>query len=110
MVHTISLLMLMVNRTRAVNNTTNKYKKIDGKLGRVKLLLTFIWFVCLVLGSPILLGLIESWPFPLRYSCNLMHELAPYYGAVTALVCYVVPWVAFLICSIVIFRAVQVHF
>ena len=109
MVHTISLLLLMVNRTRAVNNTTNnKYKKIDGRLGRVKLLLTFIWFICLVLVSPILLGLIESWPFPLRYSCNLMHEYAAYYGAITTLLCYVIPWVAFFICSIIIYRAIQV--
>ena len=108
MVHTISLLLLMMNRTRAVNNTVNKYKKVDGKLGRVKLLLTAVWFACLVLGSPVLLGLIESWPFPLRYSCHVMHELAPYYGAVTALLCYVLPWLAFFVCSEVIYRAIQV--
>ena len=110
MVHTITLLMLMVNRTRAVSTTTNKYKKVDGKLGKVKLLLTLVWFMCILLCSPILLGLIESWPFPIRYSCHLMHELTPYYGLVTALLCFLLPWAAFFVCSIVIYRAIQVKY
>ena len=73
MAYTLSLLVLMINRTRAIRqyiNTATKYKKIDGKTGRVKILLTFIWLVSLILTAPLLLGIIESWPFPAR--CKLI--------------------------------------
>ena len=111
MSYTLSLLVLMINRTRAVRqyiSTVTKYKKIDGKTGRVKVLLTFIWFICMLLCSPLLLNIIETWPFPARYSCHAAHEMAPIYGIVTSVFPYLVSLLGFLICLCLIYGAVKV--
>ena len=112
MAYTLSLLVLMINRTRAIRqyvSTTTKYKKIDGKIGRVKALLVAIWLICILISSPLLVGLLESWPFPARYSCHAAHEWAYIYGGATSIFPYVITWIGFLICSLLIYCATKVE-
>ena len=69
MVYTMSLMVLVINRTLALRqhlSTATKYKKIDGKIGRMKLMLSLIWLVSLLVSSPLLVGTVEPWPFPAR--------------------------------------------
>ena len=108
MAYTLSLLVLMINRTRAIRqyvSTATKYKKIDGKIGRVKALLASIWLISILTSSPLLVGLLESWPFPARYSCHVAHEGAYIYGGTTGIFPYVLTWIGFRICSLLIYCA-----
>ena len=110
MAYTLSLLVLMINRTRAIRqyvSTATKYKKIDGKIGRVKALLASIWLISILMSSPLLVGLLESWPFPARYSCHVAHEWAYIYGGTTGIFPYVITWIGFLICSLLIYCATK---
>ena len=110
MAYTMSLLVFVINRTRAIRqhiSTASKYKKIDGKTGRVKLLLTTIWCLGILLPAPILVGVIEAWPFPARYSCHIAHDLAPLYGVVTSSFPYVTTWLVYLFCSLLIYSAIK---
>ena len=112
MAYTLSLLVLMINRTRAIRqyvSTTTKYKKIDGKIGRIKALLASIWLICILISSPLLVGLLESWPFPARYSCHAAHEWAYIYGGATSICPYVITWIGFLVCSLLIYCATKVE-
>ena len=112
MAYTLTLLFLMINRTRAIRqyvNTATKYKKIDGRIGRIKALLTSIWLICILTTSPLLVGLLESWPFPARYSCHVADEWAYIYGGATSIFPYVITWIGFLICSLLIYCATRVE-
>ena len=111
MAYTLSLLVLMINRTRAIRqyvNTATKYKKIDGKIGRVKIVVTSIWLACIIVCAPVLVGVIQSWPFPARYSCHVAHEWAPIYGVVTSSFPYIMAWLGFFICSCLVYSATKV--
>lgn len=75
------LTTLLFDRVFAIKDPA-KYKKFF-KLGCQRLSLVLYWFVALAIPIPLLAGLIESWPFPDRYSCQLMHEYSVYYGIAT---------------------------
>ena len=112
MSYTLSLLVFVINRTRAVRqhvSTATKYKKIDGRTGRVKIVITIIWFISIILTAPILVGIIESWPFPARYSCHLAHEWTPWYGIVSSSFPYATVWFGYLICSLLVYSAFKVE-
>ena len=111
MVYTLSLMILVINRTMALRqhlSTATKYRKIDGKIGRMKIVITLVWLLSVLLSSPVLVGIVEPWPFPARYSCHPAHPWAPLYGLVSAGSGFLLPWLALLLCSAVIFRTVKV--
>ena len=112
MVYTLSLTILVINRTMALRqhlSTATKYRKIDGKIGRMKIVITLVWLLAVLLSCPLLVGLVEPWPFPARYSCHPAHPWAPLYGIVTAGGAFLLPWLALLLCSLLIFRTVKVR-
>ena len=111
MVYTMSLMVLVINRTMALRqhlSTVTKYRKIDGKIGRMKMVLSLVWFLSIVISCPVLVGVVESWPFPARYSCHAAHPWAPVYGLVSAAGPILVPWLALLLCCLLIVRTVKV--
>jgi hypothetical protein len=57
------------------------YRKPPGPPSRRgKCLLGLVWLLSCAAAAPVVSGLVQSWPFPLRYSCQLMSQWAPYYG------------------------------
>ena len=111
MVYTLSLMILVINRTMALRqhlSTATKYRKIDGKIGRMKIVITLVWFLSVLISSPLLVGIVEPWPFPARYSCHAAHPWAPVYGLVSAAGPFLLPWLTILLCCVVIFTTVKV--
>ena len=111
MVYTLSLMILVINRTMALRqhlSTATKYRKIDGKIGRMKIVITLVWFLSVLISSPLLVGIVEPWPFPARYSCHAAHPWAPIYGLVSAAGPFLLPWLTLLLCSVIIVRTIKV--
>ena len=111
MVYTMTLAVLVFNRTMALRqhlSTATKYRKIDGKIGRMKVVLALVWLLSLTVSWPLLVGMVEPWPFPARYSCHPAHPSAPLYGLVTAAGPLLLPWLALVLCSLLVLRTVKV--
>ncbi|XP_023330792.1 probable G-protein coupled receptor 63 [Eurytemora carolleeae] len=105
-VETVTLSLLTIDRTRALKRTNLYKKSVHASPMKWKLLLGLIWFISLFLSLPLLPALIDSWPFPFRYSCHPVHELAAYYGMVSGSM-FIIPWVSFFVCSIMIYSTIQ---
>ena len=69
MVYAIILLSIVIDRYIALRDPS-KYKKHPG-LSRQKCFIVIYWILAMVAVSPIAAGLIASWPFPDRYSCQV---------------------------------------
>jgi len=106
-VYTTTLLLLLLDRTRALSAASSGHRKGHGGTTRIKFLLIFLWIFHITLSLPIIIGLVEAWPFPKRYSCQVMSELAGYYGGVTSVVCYILPWVISILLAIMLYRIIQ---
>ena len=114
MVQTACLAALVINRTTAIRRVAEGgagagRRLAGGRAGRARLVCGAAWLATILTTAPLLVGVLHTWPFPARYSCHLAHELAPYYGVVTAVLTCLVPWTVFLVCSVLIYRAVQVR-
>ena len=64
-----------------------RYKRTGGSQNsvRVRLLIAGLWLFSAASAIVVAIGLVESWPFTWRYSCQVMHEWSLAYGAATAL-------------------------
>ena len=91
-IYTATLLLLLLDRTRALSVATHGgHRKVlstclvfgltcpDQVTGttRTKVVLVFLWLLHITLCVPILLGVVEAWPFPRRYSCQVQHPGSP---------------------------------
>ena len=69
LIYTIMLLTLLVDRAFAIKDPV-RYKK-NIRIPRQRCYLVLYWLLALISVLPIAVGLIESWPFPERYSCQV---------------------------------------
>ena len=68
-IYTIILLTLLIDRAFALKDPIQYKKNISVAKQRCYLLL--YWLLSIVSILPIGMGLVESWPFPNRYSCQV---------------------------------------
>ena len=68
-IYTIVLLTLLIDRAFALKDPIQYKKNISVAKQRCYLLL--YWLLSIVSILPIGMGLVESWPFPNRYSCQV---------------------------------------
>ena len=68
-IYTIVLLTLLIDRAFALKDPIQYNKNISVAKQRCYLLL--YWLLSIVSILPIGMGLVESWPFPNRYSCQV---------------------------------------
>ena len=80
-IYGILLLALMLDRYLAAKDTST-YRK-SPPLASTRCYLAFYWVLILVSVIPLLGGFVQSWPFPDRYSCQPMDEVARLYGAIS---------------------------
>ena len=69
-IYAIILLAIVIDRYVALRDPT-KYKK-HPEILRQKVFIVMYWILALVSVCPIAAGLISSWPFPDRYSCQVI--------------------------------------
>ena len=69
MIYTILLLSIVIDRYIALREPS-KYRKYPA-LTRQKVLIVMYWISSIVAMSPIMLNLLQNWPFPDRYSCQV---------------------------------------
>ena len=69
-IYTIILLTLLIDRAFALKDPMQYKKNIS--VARQRCYLLLYWLLALVSMLPIGIGLIESWPFPDRYSCQVI--------------------------------------
>ena len=72
-IYAILLLTLLVDRSFALKDPIHYKKNISVAKQRCYLLL--YWLLSIVSIIPIGIGLIHSWPFPDRYSCQVCSEI-----------------------------------
>ncbi|TRY77226.1 hypothetical protein TCAL_10565 [Tigriopus californicus] len=101
--YTFMLVNLCFDRALALRNPL-QYKKSVLKARMIKCYLLFIWLLAILSASPVLINVLENWPFPVRYSCQPMHELTVFYGILTGIVCYLVAWLAMIVAMTLIQR------
>ena len=104
-IYAIILLAIVIDRYVALRDPT-KYKK-HPEILRQKVFIVMYWILALVSVCPIAAGLISSWPFPDRYSCQPMEEVAVVYGIVTGSLCYLLSWIGIMLGLILIHRLFQ---
>ena len=69
LIYTIILLTLLIDRAFAIKDPC-RYKK-NIRVPRQRCYLFLYWLLAIISVLPIGVGLIESWPFPDRYSCQV---------------------------------------
>ena len=75
-IYTIVLLTLLIDRAFALKDPIQYKKNISVAKQRCYLLL--YWLLSIVSILPIGMGLVESWPFPNRYSCQVRNCMLRY--------------------------------
>ena len=75
-IYTILLLTLVIDRAFALKDPVRYKKNISVAKQRCYLLL--YWLLSIVSIIPIGIGLIQSWPFPHRYSCQVIFYILLY--------------------------------
>ena len=79
----------------------SRYKKEISSL-KQRVILVILWIVAFATASPLVASLIESWPFPVRYSCQVMDEYSRLYGLLVIIFFYIIPWILLVVVMIMI--------
>ena len=69
LIYTLMLITLLVDRAFALKDPGQYKKKIN--VARQRCYLVLYWLLAIVSVLPVAVDLIDSWPFPDRYSCQV---------------------------------------
>ncbi len=70
-IYTLLLVILTSDRAQALKDPLRYKKNISSNGTRFLAKVIFIWIIGLGSGAILLTGYVESWPFPVRYSCQV---------------------------------------
>jgi hypothetical protein len=72
LIYTVMLVTLVIDRYVAVKDPSRYRKTLSS--GKHKCYLFLYWLLSLTALSPVAAGLVKSWPFPDRYSCQVLFK------------------------------------
>ena len=104
-IYTIILFTLIIDRTVALSDPA-KYKKTINT-SRQKIHLVLYWAFSVLVACPLAVGALQSWPFPSRYSCQIMDKNSKIYGFITGIVIYCACWLGMIVFTMIIHRSIM---